>query len=378
MACQDRLKDIIKKVCNFMERLTDTNFFCQAGRAGRDGNQSECIMFYSRDDEITHRGLILNAYEENINRKETNRRFRRKPKKEITKEQRKEFQVEQQLLLEKMIAFINSKKCRRLEMLQYLGARENEYGCLTVKENCCDNCMKALNGQNSTIPLSLLYEGVRDDNKIDLSEELRCVLKCVNKGQLTWNDTLSHILGNVPSHGVIPSLEVFGLGRNHERDWWNAFTTDNAVRKYFITIQHQILKLTRIGKSFLRFKMKKIILTPNEGMRNFMKKRSDLEYYWDENEIKSRPKINLHDGFLISNKILSNMSQEEILEVQNTLGLDLGDADDDVETVMKTISKKQEEEEQKIVKMLSEEFNDNDDEDVEQLIEPPIKIQKLN
>lgn len=94
------------------------NYYQEIGRAGRDNKISNCYCLYLKDDLKIQRSFIKND----------------------------SFSFEKDLIkLKQMYSFLESKNCRRNEILKYFGEIKNE-NC-----NQCDNCLKAkINNQYKT------------------------------------------------------------------------------------------------------------------------------------------------------------------------------------------------------------------------------------
>lgn len=92
-------------------------YYQETGRAGRNGEISDCILFYHRED--ARRMIILIEKDA----KDTS----------VSTFHKKSFRY--------MMDYCQDKvKCRREILLQYLGDEYNRQDCLANEETTCDNC----------------------------------------------------------------------------------------------------------------------------------------------------------------------------------------------------------------------------------------------
>jgi ATP-dependent DNA helicase RecQ len=185
------------------------NYYQETGRAGRDGLEGRCILYYSHKD---------------VSKLEHFLRDKALSEREVGAQ-----------LIDEMVAYAESGQCRRKVMMNYFGERYPD-------ENCgkCDNCLQPKERIESKDNASLLLKTIK---KLD---------ECF----------ASYYIVNIVVGRMIPQvkmyrhdeLDVFGSG-NHEQDhYWTSLIRQLLLEGLLhkdIT-EHGVLKITKQGQAFLK------------------------------------------------------------------------------------------------------------------------------
>lgn len=225
------------------------NYYQEAGRAGRDGGQADCVILYSGADVRTNKFMIENSREDNT---------------ELSPEQAEEIMNKDLERLKYMTYYCTSSTCLREFILRYFGESSS---------SDCGNCSSCLGSFDIA------------DISIEAQKIVSCVYRIFQKGHRGYGKSMViDVLRGSKNERLISlgfdSLSTYGIMKECKPEKLRRILDFLIENNYLIQTdeEYPTIRLSQASADILKNKIKLEMKLPSEKKPESRRKSEDAYY----------------------------------------------------------------------------------------------------
>ncbi|XP_054556820.1 bifunctional 3'-5' exonuclease/ATP-dependent helicase WRN isoform X3 [Talpa occidentalis] len=219
----------IRRVIHYGAPKEMESYYQEIGRAGRDGLQSFCHVFWAPTDINVNRHRLGEIQNEN-------------------------FRLYKLKMMMKMEKYLHSRKCRRRIILSHFEDKQLRKASLGIlgTEKCCDNC-------RSRLDHCILVDDSEDILQ-DFGPQAFQLLSAVNilGEKFGIGLPILFLLGSNSQRlqNKYRCHNLFGSGKDHTKSWWTALSHQLLTEGFLVEVSgcnrfSRIYKITKKGRNWL-------------------------------------------------------------------------------------------------------------------------------